>query len=140
MMRAVPLILVLLLALGLSACGDDAPSSTLKGELRYVKSGGFAGDHVELVVQPDGSAALKSRRGGEREFTLSDAELESLADEAELVERATADAYSQEPAPDAFVYTITYEGARARTDDPNLRISGVASLIGELEKLLEAHG
>ena len=135
MMRAVPLILLLLL-LGLAACGDDAPSSSLTGELRFVKSGGIAGDHVELTVQPDGSAALKSRRGGEREFTLSDGERQSLAEAAENL--PDEDSTAPRPAPDAFVYTVSYDGRTAKTDDPNLRSSGFSPLIGELQKIVDA--
>ena len=137
MMRAVPLILVLLLALGLSACGDDAPSSALSGELRYVKSGGFAGDHVEMVVQPDGSGTVKSRRGGETEFTLSDAERQALAEAAENLPEE--DSTGTKPAPDAFVHTVTYDGRTAKTDDPNLSKSGFSPLISELQKILDAH-
>lgn len=136
MMRAVPLIL-LLLVLGLAACGDDAPSSGLSGELRYVKSGGFAGEHLELVVQPDGSAKLKSRREGERSFSLSDAELQSLAESAR--DLPAEDSTPPRAAPDAFVHTVAYEGRTATTDDSNLGKSGVAPLIGELQKILDEH-
>ena len=134
MIRAVPLVL-LLLALLLAACGDDAPSSSgLNGELRYVKSGGFAGEHVEMVVQPDGSATVKSRRGGERELTLTEEELEAVAAEAE--DLPEADAVSARPAPDAFVYTLSYDERTVKTDDPNLAKSGLSPLIGRLEQVL----
>ena len=137
-MRTVPLILFLLLALGLAACGDDAPSSALTGELRYVRSGGIAGDHLELVVQPDGSAKVTSLRGGETTFTLSEEERQALAEAARNL--PDEDSTAAKAAPDAFVYTVTYEGRTAKTDDPGLSKSGFSPLIGELQSILDAHG
>ena len=133
--RPVPFVLVFL-ALVLAACGEESASS-LSGDLRYVRSGGIAGDHVELLVRPSGEATLKSRRGGEREFTLTEAELDALAADAANLPSASG---GEKPAvPDAFVYTITYEGRTGRTDDPDLGGSGLAPVVRRLEKIIEAH-
>lgn len=133
--RAVPVVLLLCVIL-LAACGDDAPA-TMDGDLRYMRSGGFDGDVVELLVRPSGDAKITSRRGGDKEFMLGEEELDALAAEAERLE--AADATADKPAPDAFVHAVTYDGKTLRTDDPNLSRSGAAPLIGRLEKILDAH-
>ena len=136
MMRAVPLILLLLLALGLAACGDEAGSS-LTGDLRYVRSGGFAGDHDVLVVRPDGSATLKSRRGGERSFELTETEREELAHQVQGWGAGPAWGRSPKPAPDAFVHTVEYEGHKETTDDAVDH--GRIALVETLGRILAAH-
>ena len=137
MIRAVPLLILLLLALGLAACGDDAPSSTLTGELRYVKSGGIAGDHFELIVQPDGSGTLKSRRAGERPIDLTDEELDALVSEVQGFEAGPEWGKSPRPAPDAFVHTVEYEGRTQTTDDA--ADHGTIALVQLLGRIVEAH-
>lgn len=136
MMRAVPLILLLLLALGVFACGDDAPAPGLSGELRYVKTGGFAGDHIELMVQPDGRATVKSRRGGDSQFTLTEEELAALSTEADTL--VDGDDQPAKPAPDAFVHTVEYRGRKLTTTDA--AGGGQPSIVSELQKILQAHG
>ena len=135
MIRAVPLLL-LLLVLGLAACGDDA-AVTMDGDLRYIRSGGFDGDVVELFVRPSGDAKMKSRRDGEKEFMLSEEELDAIAAEVSVVAEGN-DAVSPKPAPDARVHSVTYEGSIVRADDPNLGRSRIGPLVRELEKVIEA--
>ena len=132
-MGRVPLVL-LLCALLVAACGGDA--SSLTGELRYMRSGGIAGDVDELVVRPDGRATLKSRRGGDEEFELTREELDALATQAAGMEGERTIAT---PVPDAIVHEVAYDGRRASADDPHLAKSQIAPLIRQLEKIIEAH-
>ena len=134
MIRAVPLIL-LLLALGLAACGDDAPSTTMSGDLRYVRSGGFAGHIDELLVRPSGDAKVRSRSGEEKEFMLTDRELQALPAEAERFEGGVDQ--PAKPAPDAFVHAVEYEGRKLTTSDASG--GGRAAIVAQLQKILEAH-
>lgn len=127
-------IVLLLAACGGAAGGDgDAEGAAeLEGELRYTRSGGFAGAHDELVIQPDGAARLSVRGANEEEFNLSEDELESLATalgDAGL-EDIPSDSTSDPAAPDAFTYVIGYGDEEVRTDD--------ASVPSELTKLLTA--
>ena len=87
--------------------------------------------------EPSGEAKLASLRAAkEQTFRLSDDELASLAQAAENL--PDEDSTGARPAPDAFVYTVAYDGRTAKTDDPNLRKSGFSPLIGELQKIVDA--
>src|SRR3954468_5825937 len=79
----------MILATGLllaSGCGgeDDSsaksPPAKLSAELRYVRDGGFAGDHDVLVIRPDGRASLTRQRGRDASFALSRQEIAKVAE------------------------------------------------------------
>ncbi len=140
-LRGVPTFLILLAAVSaaafvLAGCGEDEAAG-LGGELSYVRSGGIAGAHDELVVFPTGRATLRTRKG-EREFRLTEAEMARLAEEASGLE--SVNAVAPRPAPDAFVYTVVYKDQTAVTDDPSLGQSDFKPLVVQLEKILQAHG
>ena len=71
---AMILVTALLVASGCGA-GDDgtdeSSSARLSAELRYVRDGGFAGDHDELVIAPDGHAQVTRLRGRDASFELT---------------------------------------------------------------------
>ena len=129
-----------------SGCGggddgaDDSSSATLSAELRYVRDGGFAGDHDELVIAPDGRATVTRLRGRDASFELSQQELAKVA---EAVEGAKLDeldpkSTSRKPVPDAFVYTVSYEGRKVETDDAAMPDS-LAPLRQQLDLLVTKH-
>jgi hypothetical protein len=129
-----------------SGCGggddgaDDSSSATLSAELRYVRDGGFAGDHDELVIAPDGRATVTRLRGRDASFLLSQQELAKVA---EAVEGAKLDeldpkSTSRKPVPDAFVYTVSYDGRKVETDDAAMPDS-LAPLRQQLDLLVTKH-
>jgi len=140
--------LVTLAAVG--GCGDDetepAPGgggggdATLAGDLTYTRGGGIAGRADRLVVRPDGSATLETRRGGTRTLKLSESELSKVAAELrranlpELPPESVADP----PAPDAFAHRVVYQGTTVTADDPSMpaRLRG---LVGTLARVVQAH-
>jgi hypothetical protein len=126
-------LLLVAVVLGIAGCGDDA-AATLGGDLVFVKTGGVAGINETMVVHPDGRATVT----GVRPFTLSAGELSRVADLAGAVK--DADVHESPPVPDAFSYSVSYDGRRASTEDPSLGESGLGPLIGELQKIREAHG
>jgi hypothetical protein len=146
-MRIGPVVMAMLL-LVLTGCGGDeaeAPgggddAARLERELTYTRGGGIAGRADKLVVQPDGSATLITRQGGERRFQLAGDELAGLASElqranlAELPERSVSDP----PVPDAFGHRIVYGGATVTTDDPAMP-ERLSTLVGRLGGLVDAH-
>ena len=126
-----------------TACGGEAGgggAGGLDGELRYTRSGGLAGVHEELVIQPDGRARLTVRGQDPEEFSLSEEELEGVASALEeaALDDIPADSTSDPAAPDAFTYVIEYEGREVRTDDPSAP-SELDSLLGELDRIVSDH-
>jgi hypothetical protein len=132
--------------LAASGCGgeDDGTGgsspATLSAELRYVRDGGFAGDHDELVIAPDGRATVTRLRGRDASFELSQPELAKVA---EAVEGAKLDeldpkSTSRKPVPDAFVYTVSYDGRKVETDDAAMPDS-LAPLRQRLDLLVTKH-
>jgi hypothetical protein len=141
-------VLIVVLAV-LAGCGGDEASAPgggdegaarLEGALTYTRGGGIAGRADKLVVQPDGSATLSTRQGGERRFRLSGDEVAGLAGElrranlAELPERSVSDP----PAPDAFGHRIVYDGVTVTTDDPAMP-EQLSALVARLGGLVQAH-
>ena len=129
-----------------SGCGggdegaDDSSSATLSAELRYVRDGGFAGDHDELVIAPDGRAQVTRLRGRDAAFDLSPQEIAKVA---EAVDGAKLDeldpkSTSPKPVPDAFVYTVSYRGRKVETDDAAMP-DRLAPLRQQLDLLVTKH-
>jgi hypothetical protein len=141
---AVILATALLLASGCGEEGDSAAESSpasLSAELRYVRDGGFAGDHDVLVISPDGRAKVTRLRGRDASFELS---REEIAKIAKAVARAKLDeldpkSTSPKPVPDAFVYTVSYGGRKVETDDAAMPDS-LAPLRRQLDLLVTKHG
>jgi hypothetical protein len=145
-MRIGLVILGLALLTVAGGCGDgetESPTGNgerLDGELTYTRGGGIAGRADRLVVQPDGSATLETRKGGERRLKLTDRELAGVAEELrranlpELPAKSVADP----PAPDAFGHRVVYGGTTVTADDPSMpqRLRG---LVGTLGRLVDAH-
>jgi hypothetical protein len=141
---AVILATALLLASGCGEEGDSAAESSpasLSAELRYVRDGGFAGDHDVLVISPDGRAKVTRLRGRDASFELSREEIAKIAKAVagakldELDPKST----SPKPVPDAFVYTVSYRGRKVETDDAAMPDS-LAPLRRELDLLVTKHG
>jgi hypothetical protein len=136
-LRAVILGLVAVMAAG---CGGGEAAAEMNDELRYVRSGGFAGEHDELTIRPNGEAKLTVRGGDDAQFRLTDRELDDLQtvlDDAEL-QNVASDSTSEEPAPDAFSYVITYGDKEVRTDDPSVP-DQLKDLLAALNGIVEAH-
>ena len=119
--------------------GGSSPA-TLSAELRYVRDGGFAGDHDELVIAPDGRAQVTRLRGRDASFELSRQEIAKVAEAVagakldELDPKST----SPKPVPDAFVYTVSYRGRKVETDDAAMPDS-LAPLRQQLDLLVTKH-
>jgi hypothetical protein len=140
---AVILATALLLAAGCGEEGDSAAESapaSLSAELRYVRDGGFAGDHDVLVIRPDGRAKVTRLRGRDASFELSRQEIAKIAKAVagakldELDPKST----SPKPVPDAFVYTVSYRGRKVETDDAAMPDS-LAPLRQQLDLLVTKH-
>ena len=129
-----------LVALMAAGCGNGEAAAEMSDELNYVRSGGIAGEHDELTVQPDGRATLTVRGGGEEQIRLSDEELDDLrgALDGSGLQDVPSDSASSRPVPDAFSYTITYGDKEVRTDDAS-NPDELTELIGVLDGIVEAH-
>jgi hypothetical protein len=135
--------LVALAAVG--GCGEDESESApgggarLDGTLTYTRGGGIAGRADRLVVQPDGSATLETRQGGERRLRLNGDELGEIAAELrranlpELPAKSVADP----PAPDAFGHRVVYRGTTVTADDPSMPAQ-LRGLVGTLARIVDA--
>jgi hypothetical protein len=142
-----PAMILAIALLAASGCGggeDDGTGgsspATLSAELRYVRDGGFAGDHDELVIAPDGRARVTRLRGRDASFELSRQEIAKVV---EAVEGAKLDelnpkSTSPKPVPDAFVYTVSYRGQKVETDDAAMPDS-LAPLRQQLDVLVAKH-
>ena len=133
-MRAVIIGLVAVLAAG---CGGGEAAAEMSDELHFVRSGGFAGQHDELTIQPNGDVSLISRDGQEQ-FSLSDEELANLTGVLEDTGLGDipSDSTSEQPVPDAFTYVVTYGETEVRTDDASVP-AGLTDLLSELTNIVE---
>jgi hypothetical protein len=120
--------------------GGDDGAARLEGALTYTRGGGIAGRTDKLVVEPDGTATLTTRQGGERRFQLTEKELSGVASELrranldELPERSVSDP----PVPDAFGHRIAYGGVTVTADDPAMP-EQLSALVARLGGLVQAH-
>jgi hypothetical protein len=132
---------VVVTLLAATGCGGGGNTTGgLSDELRYVRSGGLAGVHDQLMISPDGRASLVVRGHEKQDFRLSDEELDSLTaalDEANL-DDLPSEATTAPAAPDTFSYSVSYQGKRIRTADPSVP-SDLKPLLSELNRIVENH-
>jgi hypothetical protein len=141
-----PAMILAIALLVASGCGggddgtDESSSARLSGELRYVRDGGFAGDHDVLVIAPDGRATVTRLRGRDVSFELSRQEVVKVAEAVESAKLDELDpkSTSPKPVPDAFVYTVSYRGQKIETDDAAMPDS-LAPLRQQLDLLVTKH-
>lgn len=153
-MRTGMLLLVVLLAAGACAGGDDAPAGSdatvidedetpadverLDGELRYARSGGIAGIREELVIQADGNATATFDDGAAQSFALSGDDLErlrALLDDTDFDVLAAA-AAEEGRVDDDFVYELRYQEKDLSIEGSNLP-DPYPPLFIELDRLLD---
>ena len=142
-----PAMILAIAVLAAAGCGggeDDATGGSaparLSAELRYVRDGGFAGDHDELVIAPDGHAQVTRLRGRDASFELTQQEIAKVAAAVEGAKLDELDpkSTSPKPVPDAFVYTVSYRGQQVETDDAAMPDS-LAPLRQQLDVLVAKH-
>jgi hypothetical protein len=133
-------VIVGLVAVMVAGCGGGEAATEMSDELHFVRSGGFAGVHDELTIQPNGDTALTVRGGDAAQFRLSDEEMDDLRNALDRVDLAgmDSDLTSEQPAPDAFMYSITYGNKELRTDDPSVP-DELKDLLGTLNGIVENH-
>jgi hypothetical protein len=147
-MRTGALIAGLVALLAVAGCGgeDESPAdpggdgggAELAGPLTFSRGGGIAGRSDKLVVQPDGSASLTTKSGGERAVKLDDAQ---LADVADAVERADLpglpeDSTADRTQPDALGFRVSYQGATVTTESGAIP-DRMGPLVASLGKLVD---
>ena len=103
---------------GTPTTGAPAPGTLTPGVLtpiRYARSGGLAGMDDVLVISPDGTLTLTSRRPTlRRTGRLTDAERSALTAAMPPARGRDGARRLDDPHPDAFVYTVTYDTAEFR--------------------------
>jgi hypothetical protein len=97
----------LIVALALLAGWTAESQAALRANVRYEKSGGFAGISERLTVRPDGSGVAVND-DGRRAFRLAASRTRTL----ERAVRAADLAHTKDPKPgdgaDAFQYSVAY--------------------------------
>jgi hypothetical protein len=85
----------------------------------FVRSGGFAGTHDEVTVNPSGVATVTGSVGAPpRTRTLTTAELAELRAALDLARIATLERdYLDRSAADAYQYAVTYQGVTVTADE-----------------------
>ena len=123
-----------------AATAAATPVATLRGDLDYERSGGFAGYADSLVVTRDGKGRLRRRIAERPPFELAPAEITALAEAFERADFAAlpADSASKRPSPDLLEYRIAYAGHTVRTDDAT-STQRLDALIAMLDQVFEAH-
>jgi hypothetical protein len=122
MWRALALVLVATMGILLvAACDDDEDSevsgATLSSAVVLGVSGGITGMVESVTVAPDGRVSV-SRGGTSSESTLSDQDLERLAEALEVSGAFVADRdLLSGKGADLVTYRITYSGATVTMDD-----------------------
>jgi hypothetical protein len=87
----------------------ETSGSPLGSAIEYRRSGGFAGVDDRIIASPDGDLEVRDRQHHRRRTRLSPGDLKELA--SLLSGWKDLRSPSDPPPPDAFVYSITYEGA-----------------------------
>lgn len=83
-----------------------------------VRSGGLAGTHDEVSVDPSGVATVTTSRGAPSTRTLTTAELADLRAALDRARIATLERdYLDRSAADAYQYAVTYQGVTVTADE-----------------------
>ena len=117
---------------------DPGPTA-LTGTLVLMRSGGFAGGDVRLVVFPDGRWVAVERGRGPAQGTLPGGarrELVRALDRADLPHRHPRRHYREECC-DLYFYTFAYRGSDYATSDASVP-SSVQDVLDLVKPLLEA--
>lgn len=121
--------------------GQSEPGdATLAAELRFVRSGGFAGVHQELVVHPDGTVSVAVDGGSPQPVEVSAdqvARLGTLIEETDLG-RLDAEPEDEVDVADDFTYELQYGEQHVAVADSDLG-EPYPPLIRELTELLDMH-
>ena len=107
--------LVALAAIALStlvACGESA-APPLDSPVKYVRTGGLAGETQTLTVLPTGGARLILDTGTKHEvkdFTVDPDQFEHIEELADASDLEAIEVHNKTSAPDAYTYVLTYDG------------------------------
>jgi hypothetical protein len=137
--------LLVLLALAVGACGDDAKKTTTKpatGPLVvFERGGGFAAQPQRLVIQRDGRARLTVRTGPKvthAAFTVPSAKLDDL--EQALGDARGVDApHTATGCADCFTYAVQADGVRFDFDEVSLEQAPaeLKRVVGVLQQITD---
>lgn len=127
---------LVLAAVALAGCGDTSAQAKLKANVRYEKSGGFAGLSQRLTLRPDGTG-VTSNLERRRRFKVSAATRRNV----ERAVRAAKLARTRDPrrtgnGADGFEFSVAYGQHRVDwgdfTADPPERVERLYDLLDEL--------
>jgi len=148
-MRAV--LLMVVLALALAACGSDegsAPngggSSTsgqrLEGPVKFLVTGGDAFRRDRITVQPDGAAQVETR-AGTRAARLTREELDAVVAQLQDADLPAIpeDSLTKPPMPDALAFSVVYRGREVSTDSGSMP-EDLEPLVGTFIGLTDRYG
>jgi hypothetical protein len=121
-------VVVLALATGCGGPADHAPAPepssaapsrpatpSPSGPIRYARTGGLAGLYDVLVIAPDGTVTLTSRRPRlDRTGRLTAAERAALTAAVPQGRVPEAARLPRDPHPDGFIYTVTLDTSQFR--------------------------
>jgi hypothetical protein len=120
----------------LAGCGGETAEAKLKANVRYAKSGGFAGLSQQLTIRPDGSGVARTLEA-RRTFRISAATRRAV----ERAVRAADLAHTRNPkstgeGADGFDFTVAYGPHKVKwgdfTADPPERVERLFTLLDEL--------
>jgi hypothetical protein len=103
--------------------------------IRYARSGGLAGMSDVLVVSPDGTVALTSRRPQlHRTGRLTPAERAALVAAIPSARAASGPRAPRDPQPDGFMYTVMLDTVEFRFTGAEVP-PDLAGLVGALRRI-----
>jgi hypothetical protein len=120
----------------LAGCGGETAEARLKANVRYEKSGGFAGLSQRLTVRPDGTGVARTLEA-RRAFKVTAATRRTI----ERAVRAARLARTRDPRPtgqgaDGFEFGVAYGPHKVDwsdfTADPPERVERLYTLLDEL--------
>lgn len=120
----------------LAGCGNDG-SGALEGPLAYSRGGGLDGTAERLTIQPDGAATFETDHGLKQEskdFKLESSERDQIAKLASEVDLASIHVPKRDPIPDAYGYTVTYDGDEVswQSDQDPDELDALTRALGQL--------
>ena len=147
-----------LLAVGVMACGTEqspgakvetpsaSPSTAptdqqLTSAITYQRTGGFAGLNDKLVIQPDGTATLTTRRDGTFKCQVNQGALAQLSVATNAISSTstpTGKPSPKTPVPDALYYSITVDGQTFSTRYEVKYDDSVNDVFGLLQSVFQS--